>query len=60
MPHPSWTVDEDLVPGARHGVRGSRSAGPVPFDHAYGLWQDRRTVAGRCPRRAIREEIDGD
>ena len=24
---------------------------PLPFDHAYGLWQDRRTMAGgRYPR----------
>jgi len=59
MPNPSWTIDEDLVLVApwctRFPVRR-----PVPFDHAYGLWQDRRTVAGRCPRRAIRGEIGGD
>src|SRR5262249_18713902 len=32
---------------------GSSARRLVPFDHAYGLWQDRRTMAGRCPRRAI-------
>ena len=25
---------------------GSPARRPVPFDHAYGLWQDRRTMAG--------------
>jgi len=27
---------------------------PLPFDHAHGLWQDRRTTAGRYPRCAKR------
>src|SRR5215471_16440745 len=53
-PNPSWTVDDDLVLVAHYGVQGPRPVRPAPFDHAYGLWQDRRTVAGCCPHRAIR------
>jgi hypothetical protein len=33
---------------------------PVPFDHADGLWQDRRTVAGALSAPCHRgEEIGG-
>jgi len=32
-------------PPARHGVAESPPRRPLPFDHAHGLWQDRRTMA---------------
>jgi len=33
-------------PPARHGVADSPARRPLPFDHAHGLWQDPRTMAG--------------
>ena len=51
------TPEEMLADLAQEGIKSFRATGapwspgfparrPVPFDHAYGLWQDRRTMSG--------------